>query len=214
MLTGDERIVDIDFTVFWQVKGDQPEKFVFNLKDPRTTIEAVAQASMREVVGRNQLRQIVSGSGSRSQVEADVRSLMQRVLNDYDAGVNITNVNVRNLDVPQPVVDSFRDINAAGQDASQTITQALTYESQIIPKANGEAAQMLREAEGYRIATVDQARGQTARFGKVLAEYQKAPDVTRERLYLETMERVFSGTGQDHPRPEGRQWRLALPSAQ
>ena len=193
MLTGDERIVDIDFTVFWQVKGDQPEKFVFNLKDPRTTIEAVAQAAMREIVGRSQLKQIVSGSGSRSQVEADVRTLMQRVLNDYDAGVNITNVNVRNLDVPQPVVDSFRDINAAGQDASQTITQALTYESQIIPKANGEASQVLREAEGYRIATVDQARGQTARFTKVLQEYQKAPDVTRERLYLETMERVFGG---------------------
>ena len=193
MLTGDERIVDIDFTVFWQVKADQPERFVFNLKDPRTTIEAVAQAAMREVVGRNQLRQIVSGSGSRSQVEADVRTLMQRVLNEYDAGVVVTNVNVRNLDVPQPVVDSFRDINAAGQDASQTITQALTYESQIIPKANGEAAQALREAEGYRIATVDQARGQTSRFTKVLQEYQKAPDVTRERLYLETMERVFGG---------------------
>lgn len=193
MLTGDERIVDIDFTVFWQVKADAPEKFVFNLKDPRTTIQAVAEASMREVVGRNQLRQIVSGSGSRSQVEADVRSLMQRVLDSYDAGVNINNINVRNLDVPQPVIDSFRDINAAGQDATQTITQAQTYESQIIPKANGEAAQLLREAEGYRIATVDQAQGQTSRFTKVLQEYQKAPDVTRQRLFLETMERVFSG---------------------
>ena len=193
MLTGDERIVDIDFTVFWQVKADAPEKFAFNLKDPRTTIQAVAEASMREVVGRNQLRQIVSGSGSRSQVEADVRTLMQRVLDGYDAGVNINNINVRNLDVPQPVIDSFRDINNAGQDATQTITQAQTYESQIIPKANGEAAQLVREAEGYRIATVDQAQGQTARFTKVLQEYQKAPDVTRERLYLETMERVFAG---------------------
>ena len=193
MLTGDERIVDIDFTVFWQVKADLPERFVFNLKDPRTTIQAVAEASMREVVGRNQLRQIVSGSGSRSQVEADVRALMQRVLDSYDSGVIVTNINVRNIDVPQPVIDSFRDINAAGQDATQTITQAQTYESQIIPKANGEAAQLVREAEGYRIATVDQAQGQTSRFNKVLQEYRKAPDVTRERIYLETMERVFSG---------------------
>ncbi len=193
MLTGDERIVDIDFTVFWQVKAEAPEKFAFNLKDPRTTIQAVAESAMREVVGRSQLRQIVSGSGSRSQVESDVRQLMQRVLDSYDAGVNITNINVRNLDVPQPVVDSFRDINAAGQDSSQSITQAQTYESQIIPKANGEAAQLLREAEGFRTATVAQAKGQAARFTKVLDEYTKAPDVTRERLFIETMERVFSG---------------------
>ncbi len=193
MLTGDERIVDIDFTVFWQVKADAPEKFAFNLKSPSETIKAVAESAMREVVGRAQLRQIVSGAGSRSQVETDVRQLMQRVLDSYDAGVSVTNVNVRNLDVPQPVVDSFRDINAAGQDSSQSITQAQTYESQIIPKANGEAAQLLREAEGFRTATVAQAKGQAARFTKVLDEYTKAPDVTRERLFIETMERVFSG---------------------
>ena len=118
---------------------------------------------------------------------------MQRILDSYESGVNVTNVNVRNLDVPQPVVDSFRDINAAGQDSSQSITQAQTYESQIIPKANGEAAQLLREAEGFRTATVAQAKGQAARFTKVLDEYIKAPDVTRERLFIETMERVFSG---------------------
>ena len=193
MLTGDERIVDIDFTVFWQVKSESPEKFAFNLKSPSETIKAVAESAMREVVGRAQLRQIVSGAGSRSQVETDVRQLMQRILDSYESGVNVTNVNVRNLDVPQPVVDSFRDINAAGQDSSQSITQAQTYESQIIPKANGEAAQLLREAEGFRTATVAQAKGQAARFTKVLDEYIKAPDVTRERLFIETMERVFSG---------------------
>jgi modulator of FtsH protease HflK len=193
MLTGDERIVDIDFTVFWQVKADAPEKFAFNLKAPGETIKAVAESAMREIVGRSQLRQIVSGAGSRSQVESDVRQLMQRVLDSYDSGVSITNINVRNLDVPQPVVDSFRDINAAGQDSSQSITQAQTYESQVIPKANGEAAQLLREAEGYRTATVAQAKGQASRFTKVLDEYTKAPDVTRERLFLETMERIFGG---------------------
>ncbi len=193
MLTGDERIVDIDFTVFWQVKAEAPEKFAFNLKSPGETIKAVAESAMREVVGRAQLRQIVSGAGSRSQVESDVRQLMQRILDSYDSGVSVTNINVRNLDVPQPVIDSFRDINAAGQDSSQSITQAQTYESQIIPKANGEAAQLLREAEGFRTATVAQAKGQASRFTKVLDEYTKAPDVTRERLFIETMERVFSG---------------------
>ncbi len=193
MLTGDERIVDIDFTVFWQVSAAAPDKFAFNLKSPEETIKAVAESAMREVVGRSQLSQIVSGAGSRSQVETDVRQLMQRTLDSYDAGVNVTNINVRNLDVPQQVVDSFRDINAAVQDSKQYITGAETYESQIIPKANGEAAQLLREAEGYRSATVAQAKGQAARFTKVLDEYTKAPDVTRERLFLETMERIFGG---------------------
>ncbi len=193
MLTGDERIVDLDFTVFWQVNSDVPEKFAFNLKQPTDTIRPVAEAAMREVVGRSQLRQIVSGSGSRAQVESEVKALMQKVLDQYDCGVNITDVNVRNLDVPQPVVDSFRDINSAGQDASQIITQAQTYESKIIPTAYGDAAQLLREAEGFRTATVAQAKGQTARFTKVLDEYTKAPVVTRERLFLETMEKVYGG---------------------
>ncbi len=193
MLTGDERIVDIDFTVFWQVRADKPENFVFNLKDPRGTIRAVAESAMREVVGRSQLSQIVSGPASRSQVEADVRTVMQRVLDDYSSGVLVTGINVRTLDVPQPVIDSFRDINAAGQEADQVITQARTYESRIIPEANADAARLLRAAEGYREATVAEARGQTSRFSKVLEQYKKAPDVTRERLYLETMERVFGG---------------------
>jgi modulator of FtsH protease HflK len=193
MLTGDERIVDIDFTVFWQVKADAPESFVFNLKDPRSTIRAVAESAMREVVGRNELGKIISGSGSRAQVETDVRALMQRTLDEYSAGVRISAVNVRTLDVPQQVVDSFRDINAAGQDANQVITQAQTYESQIIPQANAEASRTLRAAEGYREATVAEARGQGARFTKVYDEYKKAPEVTRERLFLETMERVLGG---------------------
>jgi len=193
MLTGDERIVDIDFTVFWQVRPDRPEDFVFNLKDPRGTIRAVAESAMREVVGRSELGKIVSGPASRSQVEADVKALMQRVLDEFQSGVMISNINVRTLDVPQPVIDSFRDINAAGQEADQVITQSRTYESRIIPEANAEAARTLRTAEGYREATVAEARGQTARFDKILDEYRKAPQVTRERLYLETLERVFGG---------------------
>jgi membrane protease subunit HflK len=193
MLTGDERIVDIDFTVFWVIQADKPEHFVFNLKDPRGTIRAVAESAIREVVGRSELRRIVSGPASRSQVEADVKTLMQRVLDEFNSGVTINNVNVRTLDVPQPVIDSFRDINAAGQEAAQVITQAHTYESRIIPEANADAARVTRAAEGYREATVAEARGQAGRFEKVLEEYRKAPDVTRERLFLETMERVYSG---------------------
>jgi len=193
MLTGDERIVDIDFTVFWVIQADKPEDFVFNLKDPRGTIRAVAESAIREVVGRSELRKIVSGPASRSQVEADVKALMQRVLDEFSSGVTVNNVNMRTLDVPPPVIDSFRDINAAGQEADQVITQARTYESRIIPEANADAARLTRAAEGYREATVAEARGQAARFDKVLGEYRKAPDVTRERLFLETMERVYSG---------------------
>ena len=198
MLTGDERIVDIDFTVFWQVRADAPEKFAFNLKNPQSTIRAVAESAMREVVGRSQLNQIVAsavsqGANSRVQVETDVRTLMQRLLDEYNSGVLITSINVRPIDVPQQVIDAFRDINNADQEATQVITQAQTYESRIIPESNADAAKILRESEGYREATVAQARGQAGRFDKIYQEYRKAPDVTRERLFLETMERVYAG---------------------
>ena len=191
MLTGDERIVDIDFTVFWKVKDAAPEQFVFNLLKPENTIRAVSQSVMREVVGRNQLAGIVSGATSRSQVEQDVRSKMQTVLDSYEAGVTVDSVSLRTADVPQPVVESFRDVSAAQQDSERAQNQARTYESQVIPAARAEAANTLQGAEGYREATVAEAKGQASRFTQVYEEYKKAPEVTRERLFYETWERFF-----------------------
>jgi modulator of FtsH protease HflK len=194
MLTGDERIVDIDFTVFWKVKDVAPEDFIFNLVNPESTIRAVAQSVMREVVGRNELVGIVSGATSRSQIEQDVRTQMQTVLDNYRAGVTVDSVAVRTADVPGPVVDSFRDVVAAQQDSERSRNEALTYESQIIPAARAEANRTLQSAEAFREATVAEANGQASRFVQLYEEYRKAPEVTRERLFFETWERFFSST--------------------
>ncbi len=194
MLTGDERIVDIDFTVFWKVKDAAPEDFVFNLVDPESTIRAVAQSVMREVVGRNELSRIVSGATSRSQVEQDVRTQMQTVLDSYSAGVTIDSVNLRTADVPGPVVDAFRDVAAAQQDSQRVQNEARTYEAQVLPAARADAARIIQGAEAFAEATVAEARGQASRFTQIFEEYRKAPDVTRERLFYETWERLFANT--------------------
>jgi modulator of FtsH protease HflK len=194
MLTGDERIVDIDFTVFWKVKDAAPEEFVFNLVDAPNTIKAIAQSVMREAVGRNELGRIVSGATSRSQVEQDVRNQMQQVLDSYKAGVTIDSVNLRTADVPQPVVDAFRDVAAAQQDSQRLQNEARTYESQVIPASRARSATITQSADGYRQSTVAEARGQASRFSQVYEEYRKAPDVTRERLFYETWERFFAST--------------------
>jgi modulator of FtsH protease HflK len=194
MLTGDERIVDVDFTVFWKVKDAAPEDFIFNLVNPETTIRAVAQSVMREVVGRNQLARIVSGATSRSQIEQDVRTQMQTVLDAYKAGVTVDSIAVRTADVPGPVVDTFRDVVAAQQDSERAQSEAKTYQSSVLPAANAEANRIKQAAEAYAEATVAEARGQAARFVAIYDEYKKAPDVTRERLFFETWERFFSST--------------------
>jgi modulator of FtsH protease HflK len=192
MLTGDERIVDIDFTVFWKIKDTAPEEFVFNLLNPEGTIRAVASSVMREVVGRSELAGIVSGATSRSKIEQDVKTQMQTVLDNYKAGVTIDSVAVRTADVPGPVVDSFRDVVAAQQDSERLRSEALTYQSQVLPQAEAEANRQIQAAEAFRSATVAEARGQASRFTQVYEEYKKAPDVTRERLFYETWERFFA----------------------
>jgi modulator of FtsH protease HflK len=191
MLTGDERIVDIDFSVFWKVKEAAPEEFVFNLLNPESTIRAVAQSVMREVIGRSEIARIISGN-LRSQIEQDVRTQMQAVLDSYKAGVTIDQIAVRTADVPGPVVDSFRDVVAAQQDSERVQNEARTYESQIIPAANARANALIQSADAFRTATVAEARGQASRFVQVYEEYKKAPAVTRERLFFETWERFFS----------------------
>ncbi|MDO8534787.1 MAG: FtsH protease activity modulator HflK [Xanthobacteraceae bacterium] len=189
MLTGDENIVDVDFSVFWLVTN--ASMYLFNVQNPEGTIKAVSESAMREVIGRNQIQPILTGA--RQNIELAVHDLMQKTLDEYQAGVQITQVQLQKVDPPAQVIDSFRDVQAARADAERVQNEAQTYANRIVPEARGRAAQIQQAAEAYREQTVAEARGQASRFLQIYGEYKKAPDVTRRRMYLETMERVFGG---------------------
>jgi membrane protease subunit HflK len=192
MLTGDENIVDVDFSVFWLIKPNGAADYLFNIQNPEGTVKAVAESAMREVIGRNNIQPILTGA--RQKIETDVHDLMQKTLDEYGAGVLVRQVQMQKVDPPTQVIDSFRDVQAARADLERAQNEAQTYANRVVPEARGRAAQVLQSAEAYREQTVAEARGQTARFSQVLDEYKKAPEVTRQRIYLETMERLFGGT--------------------
>jgi membrane protease subunit HflK len=192
MLTGDENIVDVDFAVFWVVKPQGAGAYRFNIQNPEGTVKAVAESAMREVVGRSDIQPILTGA--RQNIETGVAELMQKTLDSYNSGIQITQVQMQKVDPPAQVIDSFRDVQAARADGERAQNEAQTYANRVIPEARGRAAQVTQSAEAYREQTVVEARGQAGRFSKVYEEYKKAPDVTRQRLYLETMERLFGGT--------------------
>ncbi|MGA8154979.1 MAG: FtsH protease activity modulator HflK [Rhodoplanes sp.] len=192
MLSGDENIVDVDFAVFWVIKPDHVERYLFNIQNPEGTVKAVAESAMREVIGRSEIQPILTGA--RQNIETAVQELMQKILNDYRAGIQITQVQLQKVDPPTQVIDAFRDVQAARADLERAQNEAQTYANRVIPEARGRAAQITQAAEAYREQTVAEAKGQAGRFDKIYAEYRKAPEITRERLYLETMERVLGGT--------------------
>jgi membrane protease subunit HflK len=192
MLSGDENIVDVDFSVFWLIKPDGAGDFLFNIQQPEGTVKAVAESAMREVIGHSEIQPILTGA--RQTVEVAVQDLMQRTLDHYGAGVQVTQVQLQKVDPPAPVLDSFRDVQAARSDAERAQNEAQTYANRVVPESRGRAAQVTQAAEAYREQTVAEATGQSARFVKIYDEFKKAPNVTRERMYLETMERVFGGT--------------------
>ena len=187
MLTGDENIVDIDFQVVWNISD--PAEFLFNLRDAQLTIRAVSESAMREIIAQSDLAPILNRD--RASIADRLKDLIQSTLDSYDAGVNIVRVNFDKADPPQNVIDAFRDVQAAEQERDRTQKQADAYANQVLAGARGEAAQVLEEAEGYRAQVVNGAQGEASRFKAVLAEYRKAPEVTRKRLYLETMEEVL-----------------------
>src|SRR5262249_49702928 len=164
----------------------------FNIQQVENTVKAVAESAMREVIGRSNIQPILTGA--RQGIEKDVLELMQKVLDDYKAGIQITQVQMQKVDPPQQVIDSFRDVQAALADSQRAQNEALTYANRVVPEARARAAQVTQSAEAYKEQAVAEAKGATARFLKVYDEYKKAPDVTRQRLYLETMERLFGGT--------------------
>ncbi|MEM9726664.1 MAG: FtsH protease activity modulator HflK [Pseudomonadota bacterium] len=187
MLTGDANIIDINFQVVWNISDLR--SFLYNLADPPATIQAVAESAMREVVGRSNLAPLLNRD--RAQVEADVLQVIQTTLDEYEAGVSVLRVTMDRADPPAEVINAFRDVQAAEQERDTKEKQAQARFNEITAQARGEAAQLLEDAEAYRARVVSGAEGEAARFVAVLNEYTVAKDVTRKRLYLETMERVF-----------------------
>jgi len=189
MLTGDENVVEVPFVVIWRIQD--AEKYLFRIQNPEQTVKDVAESAMREVVGKSDFERILTSE--LGAVRTSVQKLMQDTLDSYQSGIIIDEVSLQRVFPPQSVGDAFRDVQAAKIDLETLKNQAQAYASKIVPEARGAADRIMAEAEAYRKQTVEEAIGQASRFGAVLAEYQKAPQVTRERLYLETMERVLGG---------------------
>lgn len=187
MLTGDENIVDISFSVFWRIK--YAPDFLFKIEDPERTVKAIAESSMREVVGKSNI-QVLLTTG-RGEVQTKVAVLMQQALDAYRAGIIVTEVKLQKVDPPSAVIDAFRDVQAARADRERLQYEANTYANTVVPKARGAAAQITQSAEAYREQIVAESQGETKRFLSIYNEYKKAKDVTRRRIYLETMEEVL-----------------------
>ena len=190
MLTKDENIVDVQFSV--QFRISDPGKYLFNVFDPVLTLRQIIESAVREVVGHSDMDFVITTG--RDLVAEDVKILSQGILNDYGTGLLITSVNMQDAQPPAQVQGSFLDAIKAREDQQRFINESRAYANNIVPRARGEAEAILEQAKGYSQRVVAQAEGETARFLKVLAEYRKAPDITRERLYIESMESVLSNS--------------------
>jgi membrane protease subunit HflK len=191
MLTGDENIVKLLFIVQYKVRDDAEgaTDFLFNARNPRDTVRAAAEAAMREVIGRTSIDAVLTEA--KEQVQQDAQTELQAILDRYDVGLEVVTVKLQDVDPPDQVSDAFKDVISAQQDRERHINEARGYANDVVPKARGEAAQIVNEAQGYREAKVREATGIAARFVSLYEEYAKAKDVTRQRLYLETMEEVL-----------------------
>jgi membrane protease subunit HflK len=189
MLTRDENIVDIAFEVQWRVDTANIANFMFNVRNPETAVRRVAESAMREVVGTSDLVPIITTA--RAEVSQRTREVMQETLDEYEAGIQILQVNLERSQAPQSVIDAFRDVDSAAQDAERARLNATAHRNRVIPDARGDAAQLRQEAQGYRDSVIAEAQGDADRFVAIYNEYAAAPDVTRRRMYLETMERVL-----------------------
>ncbi len=187
MLTGDENIVDLDFSVFWVIKD--AGKYLFNVYDPVSTVKAVAESAMREIVGQNKIQPILSEK--KQEIEDKVKALIQKTLDNYDAGILVSNVQLQKTDPPAQVIEAFRDVQAAEADQERAINEATEYANKVVPVARGQASRIMQGAEAYKARVVAEAVGQASRYKAIYKEYAKAPDVTRKRMFLETLEKVL-----------------------
>jgi len=199
VLTAEPNMVEIKLAVQYRVKN--AEDYLFNVRQPEQTLTEVSESAIREVVGRNN-QQAILESG-RPRIIADTQDIMQRTLDQYGAGIEVVRVNLTDVQVPEPVQQAQRDSVKAKADRERVIKMAQAYANQIIPEAQGQAAKVLAEAEGNKAAAVQRATGDVALFSQLVTAYEKAPAVTRERLYIETIEAVFKGTRKIIVDPKG-----------
>jgi modulator of FtsH protease HflK len=188
MLTGDENIANIDFSVFWVIKD--AGKFLFKIQSPVETIKAAAETAMRQVIAKSKLQSILTEG--RSSIEIETQEIIQSILDEYESGIQVTQVQTQKADPPDQVIDAFRDVQAARADMERSKNEAEGYANDVIPRARGDAAKILQEAEAYKQQVVAAAEGEASRFLAIYNEYAKAKKVTQERMYLETMEKVLA----------------------
>ena len=195
MLTGDENIIDINLSVQYRIEENGAANFLFNLRnpssDPHMAVRNAAEASIRQVIGRNSIDTALTTG--KEKIQADTKVTMQAILDSYRSGLRIIAVQLQQVAPPEEVVHAFKDVASAREDRERAINEAQGYANDILPKAKGEAAKQIQEAEAYKTAKLTRAEGDVHRFLALLSEYNKAKDVTRTRLYLETMERVLPG---------------------
>jgi modulator of FtsH protease HflK len=190
MLTGDENIVDINFSVFWFIKDAQ--SYLFDIRHPEGTVKSAAESAMREIVGETPIAQALAEG--RGKIEGDTQKLLQKILDSYQAGIEITQVQLAKVDPPAPVIDAFRDVQRALADRERLRNEAEAYRNDIIPRARGDAVKIRQEAEAYRSQVVAQSQGDADRFSEVYKAFKVAQDVTLQRLYLETMEEILKNS--------------------
>ncbi len=190
MLTGDQNIIDIDFSVQWKIAD--AGQYLFNIRDPEATVKIAAESAMREIIGRTDIQPALTEA--RGTVEAETRSLLQATLNEYEAGIEITELVLQDVQPPQAVIDAFNDVLRAQQDRDRLRNEADKYRNDILPRARGEAQRAVQEAEAYKEQLENEAEGEAERFLSVYRAYQQNPTVTRRRMYLETLQGVLSET--------------------
>ena len=189
MVTGDQNIIDIDFTVQWKVSD--AGRFLFNIRDQEATVKIAAESAMRAIIGRTDIQPALTEA--RQDIELKTRELLQTILNDYEAGIEITQVQLQEVLPPQPVIDAFDDVQRARQDRDRLSNEADAYRNKVLPEARGEAQRKIQEARGYRERLENEATGEAQRFLEVYEAYKQNPDVTKRRMYLETMQTLLSG---------------------
>ena len=189
MLTGDENIVDAEMIVQYKIK--YPVAYLFNIMAPELTVRAAAEASLRTVVGRNKIDETLTTG--KFQIQEGTKSQLQAILDKYESGIHVVAVQLQDVSPPKEVIGAFKDVASAKEDKNRMINQAEGYRNDVIPKARGEAEAMIRDAEGFREARIKRSEGDAEKFTTILKEYRKAKNITRKRLYLETMEKVLPG---------------------
>lgn len=190
MLTTDENIVDMQFVVQYRLRADGAPDYLFNMRAPDEAVRQASETAMREIVGKKTMDFVLYEG--RTEVATEVQALMQQILDRYDAGIQVSTVAIQNVQPPEQVQTAFDDAVKAGQDRERQINEGQAYANQVVPLASGQASRLIEQAEGYKAKVVGDAQGNTARFTAVLGEYQKSPQIMRDRMYLETMQQVYS----------------------